>query len=82
VHSVAFVYTSLSFTVSTQRQNSPTFTVYNEFIGLMVFLHVSAYEAIIRQYTLTFIQELLNCVLFKFIYYNITITNVPDYLPS
>jgi hypothetical protein len=48
----------------------------------MVLLHVSAYEAIIRQWTLTSIRKLLIRVLYEFIYYNITITNVSDYLHS
>jgi flagellar biosynthesis protein FliQ len=49
---------------------------------LMVLLHVLAYEAIIRQYTLTFIHKLLNCVLYEFIYYSITIANISDFLHS
>jgi hypothetical protein len=40
----------------------------------MVLLHVSAYEAIIRQYMLTFIHKLINCVLHEFINYNINLT--------
>jgi hypothetical protein len=46
----------------------------------IVLLHVSAYEAIIRQYTLTSIPILLNRVLYEFLYYNITtITNASDF---
>jgi hypothetical protein len=48
----------------------------------MVLLRVSAYEAIIRQYRLTFILKLLNCVLYEFIYYNKTITIVSNVLHS
>jgi hypothetical protein len=46
----------------------------------MVLLHVSTYEAITRQHTLTFIHKLFNCVLYEFIYYNITITNASNFL--
>jgi hypothetical protein len=58
-----------------------TFTVYNEFIGLNDnVIHISAYKAIIRQYTLTIVHRLLNCVLYEFIYYNITtIITVSDF---
>jgi hypothetical protein len=63
-------------------ENSLTFTMYNELMVSMVLLHVSAYEAIIRQYTLTSIHKPMNCVLYEFIYYNITIVNESDFLHS
>jgi hypothetical protein len=49
------------------------FTVYNESKYCDNVLHVPAYKAIIRQYSLTNTFKLFNCALYKFIYYNIII---------
>jgi hypothetical protein len=63
---------------TTSKTHSHSLCITSLFVS-MELLHVSAYEAIIRQYTLTFIHSLLNDILYEFIYYNKTITNVSNF---
>jgi hypothetical protein len=78
-HSSFFILFHLNTTTS--KTQSHSLCIMTLLISI-VLVHVLAYEAIIRQYTQTFIHKLLNCVSYEFIYYNRTITNISVFLHS
>jgi hypothetical protein len=59
VHPAVFDNTSLFFSTSTQHQKLAYILCIMSLLVSMALLHVSAYEAIIRQYTLTYSHKLL-----------------------